>query len=84
MSPLFYDNCHLQSIAARGSSRGVLKVPVKFAQDVLGALKGQPHLEWAIVMKGSRSQDGTEVEIHEWFVPQDQERTGANVRLPSM
>lgn len=66
------------------ASRGVLKVPVKFVQDVLGALKGQPHLEWAIVMKGSRSQDGTEVEIYEWFVPQDQERTGTNVRLPSM
>lgn len=66
------------------ASRGVLKVPVKFVQDVLGALKGQPHLEWAIVMKGTRSLDGTVVEINEWFVPQDQERTGANVRLPSM
>lgn len=64
------------------ASRAVMRVPADLIREWNGLLRAEKDCEWLGLLTGKRSQDGLLIEVEGMIIPQDQERSAAEVKLP--
>lgn len=64
-------------------SKGVVMMTPELLGQIKGAVDGE-NLEWAMVLKGTKDQEGFLVNVTGYEVPTDQVRSGGNVSLPDV
>lgn len=64
------------------ASRAVMRVPADLVREWNGLLRAEKDCEWLALLTGERSEDGLLVEIDGMIIPQNQERSVAQVILP--
>lgn len=64
------------------ASRAVMRVPADLIREWNGLLRAEKDCEWLGLLIGKRSQDGLLVEVEGMIIPQNQERSAAEVKLP--
>jgi len=64
------------------ASRAIMRVPADLVREWNGLLRAEKDCEWLALLTGERSEGGLLVEIDGMIIPQNQERSVAQVILP--
>lgn len=62
-------------------SQGVVRMPARLVAELAGTVRAEKEMEWLILLTGEIKQDGWEVIVDGYFVPDWQKRSVAHVRI---
>ncbi len=71
----------VQSCPITSLSQGVVRMPAWLVAELAGTVRAEKEMEWLILLTGEIHQDGWEVIVDGYFVPDWQKRSAAHVRI---